>query len=37
MYQVNALVPAGIMTGAAAPVVIAIGGSISNIVTIAVQ
>jgi minor extracellular serine protease Vpr len=36
-YQINALVPAGSLKGAAVPVVIAIGGSTSNIVTIAVQ
>lgn len=36
-YQINALVPAGSSKGAAVPVVIAIGGSTSNTVTIAVQ
>ena len=36
-YQVDALVPAGSPKGASVPVVIAIGGSVSNTVTIAVQ
>jgi uncharacterized protein (TIGR03437 family) len=37
LYQVNAVVPAGASKGAAVPVVISIGGSTSNTVTIAVQ
>jgi uncharacterized protein (TIGR03437 family) len=36
-YQVDTLVPAGSSKGAAVPVVIAIGGTTSNTVTIAVQ
>jgi uncharacterized protein (TIGR03437 family) len=36
-YQVDALVPAGSSKGAAVPVVIVIGGTTSNTVTIAVQ
>ncbi len=36
-YQVDAIIPAGSPVGAAVPVVIAIGGAISNTVTIAVQ
>jgi uncharacterized protein (TIGR03437 family) len=36
-YQVDALVPASSSKGAAVPVVIAIGGTTSNVVTIAVQ
>jgi uncharacterized protein (TIGR03437 family) len=36
-YQVNALVPAGSSKGSAVPVVISIGGAISNTVTLAVQ
>ena len=35
-YQVNALVPAGSSKGSAVPVVISIGGAVSNTVTIAV-
>jgi uncharacterized protein (TIGR03437 family) len=37
LYQVNAQVPAGVPTGDAVPVVVTIGGIISNSVTIAVQ
>jgi len=37
LYQVNAQVPAGTASGSAVPVVISIGGTVSNTVTIAVQ
>lgn len=37
LYQVNVQVPAGITPGNAVPVVIKIGGAVSNTVTIAVQ
>ncbi len=37
VYQVNALVPASSSKGPAVPIVIAIGGAVSNTVTIAVQ
>ena len=37
LYQVNALVPAGVTPGNAVTVVLRIGGATSNIVTIAVQ
>jgi uncharacterized protein (TIGR03437 family) len=37
LYQVNAIVPAGIATGNAVSVVLSIGGLVSNTVTIAVQ
>ena len=37
LYQVNALVPAGITAGAAVPVTISIGGVTSNTVTLPVQ
>ena len=37
LYQVNAVVPPGALPGSAVPVVISIGGSLSNTVTIAVQ
>jgi uncharacterized protein (TIGR03437 family) len=37
LYQVNAIVPAGVVPGSAVPVTIAIGGVLSNSVTIAVQ
>jgi uncharacterized protein (TIGR03437 family) len=37
LYQVNVQVPAGVTSGSAVPLVISIGGSISNTVTIAVQ
>jgi uncharacterized protein (TIGR03437 family) len=37
LYQVNAIVPAGISTGAAVTVAITIGGATSNTVTIGVQ
>ena len=37
LYQVNAVVPANVPTGAAIPVVLSAGGVISNTVTIAVQ
>lgn len=36
LYQVNALVPAGVLGGAAVPVTISMGGTTSNAVTIAV-
>ena len=36
LYQVNALVPAGVAAGSAVPVVISMGGASSNTVTIAV-
>jgi uncharacterized protein (TIGR03437 family) len=36
-YQVNALVPAGISAGSAVPVVVSVGGTASNTVTIAVE
>jgi uncharacterized protein (TIGR03437 family) len=37
LYQVNALVPAGVAAGSAVPVAISIGGATSNTVTIVVQ
>jgi uncharacterized protein (TIGR03437 family) len=37
LYQVNALVPAGVALGSAVPVTISIGGATSNQVTVAVQ
>lgn len=37
LYQVNAVVPANSATGSAIPVVISLGGAVSNTVTIAVQ
>jgi len=37
LYQINVQVPEGAPTGVAVPVVLAIGGTTSNIVTIAVQ
>jgi uncharacterized protein (TIGR03437 family) len=37
LYQVNALVPAGVAAGSAVPVVISMGGATSNTVTVAVQ
>ena len=37
LYQVNALVPAGVAPGSAVPVKISVGGATSNTVTIAVQ
>jgi uncharacterized protein (TIGR03437 family) len=37
LYQVNALVPAGVLPGNAVPVIVSIGGATSNTVTIAVQ
>jgi uncharacterized protein (TIGR03437 family) len=37
LYQVNAQVPAGIVTGTAVPVAIAIGGVTSNTVTVSIQ
>ena len=37
LYQVNAIVPAGVIPGNAVPVTIAVGGVASNIVTIAVN
>lgn len=37
LYQVNVQVPAGVTTGSAVPVVLTIGGVLSNTVTIAVQ
>jgi uncharacterized protein (TIGR03437 family) len=37
LYQVNAQVPAGSVTGSAVPVTISMGGATSNAVTIAVQ
>jgi uncharacterized protein (TIGR03437 family) len=37
LYQVNALVPAGVAAGSAVPVAITIGGVTSNTVTIVVQ
>lgn len=37
LFQINAIVPASVATGAAVPVVIAIGGVSSNTATIAVQ
>jgi uncharacterized protein (TIGR03437 family) len=37
LYQVNALVPAGVAAGSAVPVAISIGGVTSNTATIAVQ
>jgi uncharacterized protein (TIGR03437 family) len=37
LYQVNALVPAGLAANTAAPVVMSMGGVNSNTVTIAVQ
>jgi len=36
-YQVNAIVPKGVLGGSAVPVVLAMGGAVSNTVTIAVQ
>jgi uncharacterized protein (TIGR03437 family) len=37
LYQVNAIVPAGVVPGSSVPVTVAIGGVLSNSVTIAVQ
>jgi len=37
LYQVNAQVPDGAPSGSAVPLVLSIGGVISNTVTIAVQ
>ena len=37
LYQVNVQVPTGVTSGSAIPVVITVGGSVSNSVTIAVQ
>jgi len=37
LYQVNALVPAGVAAGSAVPLTISVGGATSNTVTIAVQ
>jgi len=37
LYQVNALVPQGVVPGNGVPVTLAIGGAVSNTVTIAVQ
>jgi uncharacterized protein (TIGR03437 family) len=37
LYQVNAVVPSGITTGPATPVIVTIGGVQSNMVTIATQ
>ena len=37
LYQVNVLVPTGVIPGNAVPVVLNIGGVVSNTVTIAVQ
>jgi uncharacterized protein (TIGR03437 family) len=37
LYQVNALVPAGVLPGNTVPVIVSIGGAASNTVTIAVQ
>ncbi len=37
LYQVNALVPSGVLPGANVPVILSIGGVSSNIVTIALQ
>jgi uncharacterized protein (TIGR03437 family) len=37
LYQVNALVPAGVAAGSAVPVVISMSGATSNTVTVAVQ
>jgi uncharacterized protein (TIGR03437 family) len=37
LYQVNVLVPAGAAAGAAVPLILSIGGVVSNTVTIAVQ
>lgn len=37
LYQVNAMVPAGVASGSAVPLTISIGGATSNQVTVAVQ
>jgi uncharacterized protein (TIGR03437 family) len=37
LYQVNALIPAGVTPGDAVPVVLTIGGSVSNTVTVAIR
>jgi uncharacterized protein (TIGR03437 family) len=37
LYQVNAVVPAGVPTGSAVPVVITLGNGVSNTVTMAIQ
>jgi uncharacterized protein (TIGR03437 family) len=37
LYQVNALVPAGVAAGSAVPMTISIGGATSNTATIVVQ